>query len=84
MKMALIALDAALAKREHFWHNTQEDPHGIASAMIAALSEVRGAIQDVIKDPEVEPKAAQSAEPRLETTPGYNPPRDIYNPQDKL
>lgn len=107
MIATLIALDVALAKRVDFWHSAQEDPHGIASAMVVALSEIREAIREVIENEAqgATPKAAfddiaiEVRNLRIETTgelgqlraavreiepPGSTPPRDIYNPQDKL
>ena len=48
----LDALYTALLKREKYWSEVKEDPHGIATAVMVALSEVREAVEEVIEEDE--------------------------------
>lgn len=47
-KQVLEAFERELEKREDWWRDCRHDPHGIATAMMVALGEVRQAIRAAI------------------------------------
>jgi hypothetical protein len=73
----LVALRESLRLREEHWRNLDEqDDYQISTPVMTSLREVREAITEAL---EANPTVEEPITPE-----DMRPPRDVYNPQDKL